>query len=132
MEKTTNLEEQIFLAALELSPEEDRTGFLKNKCGGDVPLRNRVEELLAFHQRGDNILDDTSGGRWGHHDVEADSIGESSQIGPYKLLQQIGVGGMGVVYMAEQSQPVRRKIAVKIIKLGMDSRNVIARFEAER
>ncbi len=91
-----------------------------------------MEELLQFHQRSDNILDDTSGGFLRHDLVEVDSLGVGSQVGPYKLLQVIGAGGMGVVYMAEQSQPVRRKVAVKIIKLGMDTRNVIARFEAER
>ena len=132
MEKTTNLEEQIFLAALELAPELDRGEFLKQKCGDDQELLARVEELLGFHQQDDNLLDDTSGGFWKQNlaDARSDEVGQ--QIGPYKLLQEIGVGGMGVVYMAEQSHPVRRKVAVKIIKLGMDTRNVIARFEAER
>ncbi len=132
MEQTTNQEELIFLDALELDSDADRHEFLKNKCGNDNQLRNRVEELLQFHQRSDNILDDTSGGFLRHDLVEVDSLGVGSQVGPYKLLQEIGAGGMGVVYMAEQSQPVRRKVAVKIIKLGMDTRNVIARFEAER
>ena len=131
MEKTTNLEEQIFLGALELRHDENRNEFLKNQCGNDVQLRNRVEELLAFHQRGDNILDDTSGGLMGRAG-EVDSITVGTEIGPYKLLQEIGAGGMGVVFMAEQIHPVRRKVAIKIIKLGMDTRNVIARFEAER
>jgi serine/threonine protein kinase len=134
MEKTkgTNQEEQIFLAALELGPDADRIEFLTKQCGGNSELRNRVEELLDFHQQGSNILDDTSGGLLGSPVDNADSIDVGTQIGPYKLLQEIGVGGMGVVFMAEQSQPVRRKVAVKIIKLGMDTRNVIARFEAER
>lgn len=132
MEQTTNQEEQIFLGALELESDVDRDEFLKKECSGDDQLRLRVEELLDFHQRGGNILDDTSGGFLRNGLTQADSLGVGSQIGPYKLLQEIGVGGMGVVYMAEQSQPVRRKVAVKIIKLGMDTRNVIARFEAER
>ena len=132
MEQTTNQEEQIFIAALELEPGIDRLEFLKKRCGNDESLRQRVEELLEFHQRGDNILDDTSGGFLKNNLADTDSLGVGSQVGPYKLLQEIGVGGMGVVYMAEQSQPVRRKVAVKIIKLGMDTRNVIARFEAER
>lgn len=134
MEKTIapNTEERIFLAALELAPNVDRHEFLTKKCGSDTKLRTRIEELLAFHQRGDNILDDTSAGRLGSHSAALDSIVEGTSIGPYKLLQEIGVGGMGVVFMAEQTEPIRRKVAVKIIKLGMDTRNVIARFEAER
>lgn len=133
MEKTIapNTEERIFLAALELAPHVDRHEFLTKKCGGDTKLRMRIEELLAFHQRGDNILDDTSAGRLGST-ADLDSIVAGTSIGPYKLLQEIGVGGMGVVFMAEQTEPIRRKVAVKIIKLGMDTRNVIARFEAER
>lgn len=132
MEKTTNREEEIFLAALELNLDVDRLEFLKKQCGDDFELLKRVEELLDFHQRGNNILDDTSGGFLRESLAATDSLGVGSHIGPYKLLQEIGIGGMGVVFMAEQSHPVRRKVAVKIIKLGMDTRNVIARFEAER
>ncbi len=132
MEQTINQEEQIFLAALELEKTADRNEFLDKACGDNGILRRRVEDLLAFHQRGDNILDATSGGLFGRPAAEIDSISAGTQIGPYKLLQQIGVGGMGVVFMAEQQQPVRRKVAIKVIKLGMDTRSVIARFEAER
>ncbi len=130
--KTTNQEEQIFLTALEFGNDADRNEYLTNECAGNKTLRNRVEELLSFQQRGDNILDDTSGGLLGSPAANVDSVNVGTQIGPYKLLEEIGVGGMGVVFMAEQSQPVRRKVAVKVIKLGMDTRNVIARFEAER
>ncbi len=132
MDHTTNQEEQIFLAVLELAPGTDREEFLKSKCGDNHELLKRVEELLSFHQRGDNLLDDTSGGFGMPTVLAADTIAVGTQIGPYKLLQEIGTGGMGVVYMAEQFHPVRRKVAVKIIKWGMDTRNVIARFEAER
>ena len=130
--KAINREEQIFLAALELGPSADIDEYLQNECRGDDELRARVEELLNYHQRIDNILDETSAGLLGGPNLDTDSIGVGTEIGPYKLLQQIGIGGMGVVFMAEQSEPVRRKVAIKIIKLGMDTRNVIARFEAER
>ena len=130
--KAINREEQIFLGALELGPNADVDKYLQNECHGDDELRIRVEELLNYHQRIDNILDETSAGLLGGSKPDADSIGVGTQIGPYKLLQQIGIGGMGVVFMAEQNEPVRRKVAIKIIKLGMDTRNVIARFEAER
>ena len=132
MEKTVNQEEQIFLAALELTSAEDRRELLIQRCGNDQQLLKRVEELLAIHERGDNILDDTSNGFLQQDLAATDSIKVGTQIGPYKLLQEIGYGGMGVVYMAEQLQPVKRRVAIKIIKLGMDTRNVIARFEAER
>jgi WD40 repeat protein/serine/threonine protein kinase len=124
-------EESIFAAAITKTPEE-RGAFLDDACGSDQELRARVEALLEAHDSPDSFLDspapnlkETSGrtpvtGRPG------------TQIGPYKLLQQIGEGGFGVVYMAEQREPVRRKVALKIIKPGMDTRQVIARFEAER
>ena len=119
----------IFLEAIEYPPEQ-RAAFLDGACGGDPELRARVERLLRSHQELGSF-----------HEVHANPavtldqpITEKpgAQIGPYKLLQEIGQGGMGVVYMAEQTEPVRRKVALKIIKPGMDTRQVIARFEAER
>ena len=102
--------------------------FLDVECGGDAELRKRVEMLLRAHQGEDSYLD--------RGDIEATTaIGTEepgARIGPYKLLQQIGEGGFGVVYMAEQIKPVRRKVALKIIKPGMGTREVVARFEAER
>ena len=134
MENTTHREEQLFLAALEIESPKKRNEYLEQQCADDSELRRRVDELIGFHQSDGKILDDTSEaifGDKGDHAVD-DSITVGAQIGPYKLLQEIGLGGMGVVFMAEQSEPIRRKVAVKVIKLGMDTRNVIARFEAER
>jgi len=118
----------IFLAALERAPEQ-WPDFLVEACRDNTELRERVELLLKSHQAQGSIHggdpDATGGGAF---------AGERSGtvIGPYKLLQQIGEGGMGVVWMAEQTEPVKRKVALKVIKPGMDSRQVIARFEAER
>jgi WD40 repeat protein/serine/threonine protein kinase len=118
---------EIFFAALDQSSAEERLRFLDQACGTNAPLRARVEQLLAAHADAGKFL----GGRGDTLDTPlAERPG--SQIGPYKLLQQIGEGGMGVVHMAEQTEPVRRRVALKIIKPGMDTRQVIARFEAER
>lgn len=126
-------ERSIFLAALDISVPAQRAAYLDQACGADVALRRQIEDLIAAEARLGGFLMQP------HPDVEATAdqsphVAErpGTQIGPYKLLQQIGEGGMGVVYMAEQEQPVRRRVALKIIKPGMDSRQVIARFEAER
>jgi tetratricopeptide (TPR) repeat protein/serine/threonine protein kinase len=114
-------ERSIFEAALDKATPGERAAFLDQACGADQALRREVEALLAVHDRlavtGEDPL---AGERTG------------SVIGPYKLLQQIGEGGMGSVFMAEQTSPVQRKVALKLIKAGMDSKQVIARFEAER
>src|SRR5262249_53361391 len=95
--------------------------------------RREVEALLHAHDDSAGFLRDPAPRPRETIDVaDQPSEGPGTVIGPYKLLQQIGEGGMGVVYMAEQQEPVRRKVALKIIKPGMDSRQVIARFEAER
>jgi serine/threonine protein kinase/tetratricopeptide (TPR) repeat protein len=120
----------IFLGALEYQgPEIDE--FVNAACGADPELRGRVDELLNAHRDLGSIND--------RLDVSPSPAsralpleGPGTIIGPYRLLEQIGEGGFGIVYMAEQSQPVRRKIALKIIKPGMDTRLVVARFEAER
>jgi serine/threonine protein kinase len=119
----------IFLNALEIASSEARRAYLLAQCGNDQSLRADVEELLQHHEQIAAIGESTS--------VSSTTFPPSlehpgTQIGPYKLLQQIGEGGMGVVYMAEQTQPVQRRVALKVIKAGMDSRQVIARFEAER
>jgi serine/threonine protein kinase len=122
----------IFLQAVEKHDPGEWPAFLDQACPGQPELRRRVEVLLeahrevgtATHQAGDECPPPC--GTWGA--VEQ----PGAVIGPYKLLQQIGEGGMGTVYMAEQTRPVQRRVALKVIKAGMDSRQVIARFEAER
>jgi len=116
--------EPLFHAALERGAGAERQAFLDGACGDDADLRARVEVLLSAHEEADDFLDSPA--------VEGPREGPGTSIGPYKLLQEIGEGGMGVVYMAEQAAPVRRKVALKVIKLGMDTKQVIARFEAER
>jgi eukaryotic-like serine/threonine-protein kinase len=136
-------EETLFAEALAHSDLAARAAFLEQACGGDVALRQRVEALLRSHEQAGNFLDkpaataatsDVAPGQWldpnALPETPLESVG--SRIGPYKLLQQIGEGGMGVVFMAEQQEPVRRMVALKVIKAGMDTAQVIARFEAER
>jgi serine/threonine protein kinase/tetratricopeptide (TPR) repeat protein/WD40 repeat protein len=120
-------EESIFSEALEL-PVAAREAFLAAACQGDAALVARVRGLLQSHTGAGGFLQEPLAATADQPPPER----PGTIIGPYKLLQQIGEGGMGVVYMAEQEQPVRRRVALKIIKPGMDSRQVIARFEAER
>jgi serine/threonine protein kinase len=128
---TTNREEELFAAVLEKPTPAERAAFLDGACGNDLALRGRIEALLASHDAG-GILDAPPLHPPATTAYRPLTEGPGTIIGPYKLLQQIGEGGMGVVYMAEQQEPVRRKVALKIIKPGMDSQQVIARFEAER
>jgi serine/threonine protein kinase/tetratricopeptide (TPR) repeat protein len=122
-------EEALFHAALAVPPAE-RAAWLAEHCP-DSELRRRVENLIAAHDRPAGPLDSPATGAY--EPSAADVPGAPGmQVGQYKLLQLIGEGGMGAVWMAEQEQPVRRRVAVKVIKPGMDSRQVIARFEAER
>ena len=110
-----------------------RASFLDEACGGDTSLRQRVARLLAAHEMPDSFYESPiSLGLDATQDLAPEGDAAGQQIGPYKLLQRIGEGGMGTVYMAEQIRPVKRRVALKIVKLGMDSRRVVARFEAER
>jgi serine/threonine protein kinase/tetratricopeptide (TPR) repeat protein len=121
----------IFTRALELESAEEVNRFLDEVCGGDDKVRQEVLGLLSSHREAGHFL---GGASTGGGTIEHAHIAErpGTVIGPYKLLQQIGEGGMGVVFMAEQERPVKRRVALKIIKPGMDTREVIARFEAER
>ena len=124
-------EEEIYHAALEAPPSE-RAAYVKETCGDDLVLLERVESLLKIRESGNNFLESPifdSGITLNESPV---SEGSGTIIGRYKLLKKIGEGGMAVVYMAGQEKPIRRKVALKIIKLGMDTKQVIARFEAER
>ena len=125
--------EVLFYEAVEL-PVPDRPRFLDEACGGDGDLRAEVEELLQAHEGAADFLPQEG---FASRDVErgpgrAQPERPGDRIGPYKLLEQIGEGGFGVVWVAEQEKPVRRRVALKIIKPGMDTREVIARFEQER
>ena len=124
-------EESLFHRALEKSVSE-RPAFLAENCAGDDECRRRVEVLIEAHDNTRGFLLDAPPA--GLNVAVEPPISErpGADIGPYKLLQQIGEGGMGVVFMAEQKVPMQRTVALKIIKPGMDTRQVISRFEAER
>jgi eukaryotic-like serine/threonine-protein kinase len=123
---------ELFLSALAVTPAE-RAAWLEREGGQDAELRRQIELMLAAHDAPQSRLDYVPLAQPVTKTFAA-AVAETpgTMIGPYKLLQQIGEGGMGTVYMAEQSQPIQRKVALKIIKAGMDTRQVIARFEAER
>jgi serine/threonine protein kinase/tetratricopeptide (TPR) repeat protein len=126
---------QLFLEALAVSPAE-RAEWLARECSEDAALRQHLELLLAAHDAPQSLLDrvapppDPRGPM--SQEYTAEPLPPGTRIGSYKLLEQIGEGGFGIVYMAEQTQPVRRKVALKVLKPGMDTRQVVARFEAER
>ncbi|HEY7309887.1 MAG TPA: serine/threonine-protein kinase [Gemmataceae bacterium] len=122
--------EAIFFIALEKNSPGERAAYLDEACQADAELRRCVERLLNAQPHVGRFLQAAPGPTADDEHSHVERLG--TRIGPYKLLQQIGEGGMGVVYMAEQETPVRRKVALKIIKPGMDSSSVIARFEAER
>jgi len=138
METAKQRLEGLFDAALEIQNPAERAEFLAQECAGDEALRGRVGRLLAAHQQSEQFFDDCrpalKAARLDDPAAETPALAEETGklIGHYKLLQKIGEGGWGVVYMAEQEKPVRRRVALKIIKLGMDTKNVIVRFEAER
>src|SRR5262249_16010745 len=127
-----------FFAAAAL-PEADRAAYLARACAGNDELRRRVERMLAARPELGDFLEPPPGKTLTHAPAEAtaDYPGGGEHIGTilagkYKLVEEIGEGGMGSVYMAQQTEPVKRAVAVKVIKAGMDSKAVLARFEAER
>src|SRR5262245_37701564 len=127
-------EEALFSLAL-TKPAAERAAWLDRECAGDSALRARLEALLAAHDQRDSLPKPPERARATIElelpDAPADdAVGQT--IGRYKLLEKIGEGGCGVVYVAEQTEPVRRRVALKVIKLGMDTKAVVARFEAER
>ena len=153
MSDDTGSVEEIVRAALKIDDPVERAEFIRAAGDGDAALLRRVERLLRENQSEFETLgeDDTTLGEWFRrhetpspgfhtattlHDDDEDAPGgayhDGDQIGRYRLLQQIGEGGFGAVFMAEQSQPVKRRVALKVIKLGMDTRQIVARFEAER
>jgi serine/threonine protein kinase/Flp pilus assembly protein TadD len=124
-------ERSLFLAVLDIEDPSERSAYLDRACAGDPALRAQVEQLLKAHQASGLFMERPA--------IALGATGDEpirerpgTVIGPYKLMEQIGEGGMGLVFVAEQQQPVRRRVALKVIKPGMDSRQVVARFEAER
>ncbi len=124
--------EAIFHAARDIPDPDRRRAYVREACGGDATRIAHVEALLAAADATDSLLDRPAGSDPVATIDQPATEGPGTVIGPYKLLQQLGEGGMGTVFMAEQTRPVQRKVALKVIKPGMDSRQVIARFEAER
>jgi serine/threonine protein kinase/tetratricopeptide (TPR) repeat protein len=123
-------EESIFAQALEIYSAAERVAYLERACGDNQALRAEVEALLRANERSGDLLD-LPENPVANSDRPAGE-GSGTVIGPYKLLEQIGEGGMGTVWMAEQTQPIQRRVAIKVVKEGMDSKQVLARFEAER
>jgi tetratricopeptide (TPR) repeat protein len=131
MPPEARLIESILAEAVELPSDADRRAFVEQACAGDAVLRCRVEQLVEDHFRAGSFLESPA--------VPLDAPvgapvrdGPGAVIGPYRLLEQIGEGGFGVVFLAEQKEPIRRKVALKVLRPGMDTKQVVARFEAER
>jgi serine/threonine protein kinase/Flp pilus assembly protein TadD len=124
--------EAIFFAALEKGSPEARAAYLNEACAGDAELRRRVDKMIAAQTHAGSFLEAPPADLVPTAGEPRVTEGPGTVIGPYKLLEQIGEGGFGVVFMAEQQQPIRRKVALKVLKPGMDTRQVVARFEAER
>lgn len=120
--------EIILETALEIPGPAERAAYLDDTCGGDQALREEVESLISAHLADEAFMTPLGGALW--REIRTEKEGDT--IGRYKLLRQLGEGGFGTVFLAEQSQPVKRQVALKVIKPGMDSREIIARFEAER
>jgi tetratricopeptide (TPR) repeat protein/serine/threonine protein kinase len=123
---------EIFDAALALADPAARAAYLEQACAGDPALREQVNGLLAMHGQVGSFLEAPAAALVASATARPAAEGPGAVVGPYKLLEQIGEGGFGIVFMAEQLHPVRRRVAVKVLKPGMDTRQVVARFEAER
>src|SRR5688572_31518290 len=132
MNEPKNSLRSIFDEAAELDDAGERAAFLQQACGDDAELRGKIVDLLRAHKQPGGFLDAPVPGA-AQKTISAPLTEKpGDRIGRYKLLEQIGEGGCGTVYMAEQEEPVRRQVALKVIKLGMDTKSVIGRFEAER
>ncbi|HKB36645.1 MAG TPA: serine/threonine-protein kinase [Gemmataceae bacterium] len=132
MSEATLRTESLFWSALAITSPEERGRYLDQACGGDQQLRGRIEELLAAYPKVEGFLESAAPSSVATVPELLSSERPGALIGSYKLIQRLGEGGMGTVWMAQQTEPVKRLVAVKFIKAGMDSRQVIARFEVER
>src|SRR3989441_4649354 len=147
MNETHDSLRNIFVEALEIQDAQQRAAYLSQACGQDLALRREVEELIQAEGAAGKFLPDQPASKAARAAIvgASEALGlrpappnvtvtemPGDRIGRYKLLQKIGEGGCGIVYMAEQEEPVRRRVALKVIKLGMDTKSVVARFEAER
>src|SRR5262245_6401053 len=131
MPTNLNRAKSIFLNAAERPAGPDRDAYLAAACGPDAELRREVNELLSHHARAGSFLDRTDGSPT----IDAPAApaeAPGAVIGRYKMVELLGEGGMGSVWLAQQQEPVKRLVAVKVIKAGMDTKTVLARFEAER
>ncbi len=124
-------ERQIFVQAMDIGCPTERAAYIQHTCSGDAALLQRVQALVQASEVSDDFLPGQPSGSPATLCAAALAL-PASVFGSYKLMEQIGEGGFGVVFMAEQLEPVRRRVALKVIKPGMDSRQVIGRFEAER
>src|SRR5262245_20313061 len=125
-------EKAIFNVARQIGSPDARAEYLRQACGTDPALRERVQILLRAYEEQASFLESPPpvGGAATIDQPASESL--DTVVGPYKLIEQIGEGGMGAVWMAQQTEPVKRLVALKLIKAGMDTRQVVARFEAER
>jgi serine/threonine-protein kinase len=125
-------EKEVFNCARRLAAPEERAAYLQQLCGHEPKVLHRVLELLRVYDQESCFLESPAVAPGMTSDAPSMPERPGTVIGPYKLLEQIGEGGMGLVFMAEQTQPVRRRVALKVLKPGMETRQVVARFEAER
>jgi serine/threonine protein kinase len=138
MQSNTDKARALFLHAVGKLPPHAWAAYVAEECGPDTELQRQVMHFLNVHQQAGSFLEQPAVAALqptaAHPapDAPPPAEGPGTMIGPYKLLQEIGEGGMGTVYMAQQTEPVKRQVALKVIKPGMDSRQVVARFEAER
>src|SRR5262245_51968698 len=130
-------EREVFIAAVQMEDPVQRRAFLEEACAGQPELRQQVENLLRLHEGAGSFLEQPASdlaatGALPNPAQQACGEVAGDMIGLYKLIELIGEGGMGTVWMAEQKEPIQRRVAVKVIKAGMDSKQVLARFDAER
>ncbi len=131
MRESENSADEIFQQAIRIVDDSAREQFVADSCHDNDSLRKDVEQRIQSHLSGIRGLDETTDGQSGNA-VASGVPTVGSHIGPYRLVEEIGEGGMGIVFLAQQTAPINRRVALKVIKVGMDTRRVVARFETER